>query len=321
MDKETLLKAFAEMQSVEEQKSALSTWIKEHSELDNLTKRTEFAELLLEVVRLQLPHADVCKSIFNEKEITFADVPVIRTKAGLKAYVTVPGSDTPRSVQTASDTLVEPERLSAFTDVTRAELGSGRVDTLNELSDELLNQIVGQKTYKMWTTMKAGASVTTENYVFTANTTWGYNTLSTYQDRLNKAIEIVYNYAGDVAAIIGLPAPIMAITNFTTVAYSEVYKAKRDSTIMLPTYRGIPLVMIQQFRADDGTNDYEGTALMDTDRVLVVSGTAGKALLQGGIDIDQVKKGRAGKYEVSLETYFAFLGLDLGRRSAFAQYV
>ena len=302
------LRALAEK---EDAKESVRQFIAERAALDTPEKRQEIAEIVYMIVREQVEQPNWVDQIFQRVDLGFQDSPVVRTKSGLDAWQLSDKADLPQRFQTTKDQLVNTYRFGGSTNASRRELGSGRIDTLQQLASEIRNQMQGKINTYVWNLLVATSSSGDANY---------FDTGATYKARLDSAIDYLSDF-GNIRAIVGLgSAGVNAVTNFT--GYSETRLSERDDSLFLQTYRGIPLVKVRQvYKSDAGDfNVEDGTAQITGDKVFVLTETAGHTIYQGGIVEDTDKNIRTGSIDLAVETYFGSVALAPGRRIAQVEY-
>lgn len=188
------------------------------------------------------------------------------------------------------------DRLIAGTSHSVWEIESGEVGTVEQFRTELRQDLFDDLITKVFTLLSTAwnSSATPSNFLDSSGT-------GLTQAGLEAMIETVYNYSGQVRAIVGSRAALLPLYKFAlyrefvltgtgtdrgfgiTSAFNEFTNTNKVSS-----YLGIPVVELPQvyrnrLDANATTMAWRGVAqrMIPTDKVLVIGDTAGEVALMG----------------------------------------
>ena len=197
------------------------------------------------------------------------------TRKGVKAFVHEPGSYAPRSTIANRVQSLMTEMVSVHPELEIGQLKSGRYGTVQDLKDMALEELLGRKYGIVWSTLI--------NSISTASTTQYWTVGSTDTAAAKKAaVDSGFDYVADkssVVAILGRRTALswMADYNAYSATYtgpSEQKKVQLDTTPYPQAYRGVPVIMLNQYTDGWGTN------VITNNQIMIV----GKDTVKIGVD-------------------------------------
>jgi hypothetical protein len=214
-----------------------------------------------------------------------------RTRKGIKVFTSQPGSYVPRSQMAQRVQTLTTERHAAHPSIEIDQLRSGRYGDIMDLRNEALEQLLGTKYAKIWSTLVGSVPSS-------GGASGGYLTLATSSTGLAKkaALDSGIDYVADkqgsfATAIVGRRNELLWLADYATyagsgVGLSEVQKQHMYENVSIPMYRGIPILYLNQYTDGWGVN------MITEDNVMVVGydtiklGQDGPLTFLEGIDVD-----------------------------------
>lgn len=199
-----------------------------------------------------------------------------RTKQGMKAYVHEPGSYAPRSTVTTHVVTLATELVSVHPEMEIGQLKSGRYGQVDDLRGEASDELLGNQYATIWNTAigAAPSSNSLSNY-------WTVASAATAAAK-KSAVDSGFDHVADqpnstIVAIVGRRSALKFLQDYsayTTYGPSEKLKEDIDTNPFINSYRGIPVVMLNQYKDGYGINR------IDSDEIMIL----GKDTVKMGID-------------------------------------
>lgn len=260
----------------------------------NESERQAVAELILKDLKEEITRDDIMSALGVEVvEFAPGQTPQFITRKGLKAFLHAPGSFAPRSVVTNKVQTLYTERVSINPEIEITQLKSGRYGTVQDLKRDALDELMGRKYATIWT-----AAIES---IPTTNTTQRWTVAATATSAAKKAaLESGLDYVADqqgseVVAIVGRRTALSWLGDYqaynigTSVpgnGPSEQRKVMLDNQLYPETYKGIPVIMLNQYKDGYGVNYIQNSEIMILGRNTIKMGVDVPLDFQEGIDRD-----------------------------------
>ena len=196
----------------------------------------------------------------------------------LKAYVHEPGSFAPRSRIVNKSVTLTAELVSVNTEMEIGELRSGRYGTVEDIRRQALETLQGRKYGIVWSTLIGSVASTDGNY-------WSVATAASAAAKkaaLDSGLEYVLDQQGSTAvAIVGRRNALGFLGDYSaynTYGPSEAKKSELDTRPYPASYKGIPVVYLNQYK--DG---WAGNIITESNIMIVGSDTI-KMGVERGLD-------------------------------------
>lgn len=228
-------------------------------------EREAFAETIVRELREEIQKDDLI-SLLQVEVQNFKEGQTIEwvTRKGLKAYVHEPGSYAPRSTITNKVTTMSAEMVSVNTEMELGQLRAGRYGTVQSIRAEALEVLRGRKYSIIWSTLIGSVATSAANY-FTIS---DFATHAAKRAMLDSGCNYVADQQGSsLVAIIGRRTDLEFLSDHTTYSAapggpSEAVKSVIDNNIAVPTYRGVPVVYLNQYSDTYGANQITEGSIM-----------------------------------------------------------
>lgn len=228
------------------------------------SQRKAVAETIVKDLRQEIEQDDIIRTLgvdvqyFNEGQtVQFV------TRKGVKAYVHEPGSYAPRSTITNRVQTLYTEMCSVHPELEIGQLKSGRYGSVQDLKDMALSELLGRKYGIIWSTL-VGSINTASTTQYGAMTT--VMTAAQKKLVLDSGIDYVADQQGsNVQAIIGRRSALNWLADYTaygTTGPSDSRKSDLDNSVYPMTYRGVPVVMLNQYTDGWGVNVIQAGQIM-----------------------------------------------------------
>jgi len=246
--------------------------------------REAMAQLIIEYVDPTHITGEMMGLLLDTRALNPGDALVKKVRKGLSVHTLVPGS-----VHMAHEITVQ-ERVNYVLDgadvkVTYSEwdLENGNIGTLQEIESEMLAKLKDYFYNKVFTALSTiwTAGRTPSNF-----TNVGGSITAT---ALENAIDRINQTTPGVKAVIGVRSALTPITKFgafwsdgRTTARIEGVPSQLEEVMRtgwLGTYYGAPIIALDQLYDYPDTN----TALLPTDKVLVIGNKVGEFITYGGV--------------------------------------
>ena len=213
------------------------------------------------------------------RDFDLGQTPQWRTRKGIKVFTSQPGAYAPRSQMSQRVQTLTTERHHAHPEMEVTQLQSGRYGDMQDLRDEALAQLRGQKYSKTWTTLVGSISSTdTTQYAAIGATP----AAAAVKNSLDSGLDYVDDQQDNQpTAIVGRRNALVRLADYNAydtaqgVGLSEDKKRELDNNLLLPTYRGIPVVYLKQYTDGYGIN------MITENNIMIV----GKNTLKLGVDL------------------------------------
>lgn len=266
-----------------EQNQAIASALANVDFNDPVQKRA-LAEIILKDLKEVINRDDIISALGVEVvEFPLGTTPQFRTQRGLKAYVHAPGSYAPRSVVAQKVQTLYTERVSVNPEIEITQLQSGRYGTIQDLKTEALDELLGRKYATIWTALIASVPTTTAapQYLTVANA----GSSAAKKAAIDSGLDYVADQQGSYpVAIVGRRSTLSWLGDYqaynigTSVpgqGPSEPRKVMLDNQLYPETYRGIPVIMLNQYADGYGVN------LIQTGECMII----GSNTIKLGVDL------------------------------------
>jgi hypothetical protein len=244
------------------------------------TQRRALAETIVKDLREEIIQDNIIELLGVETE-TFLPGQSVQfvTRKGLKAYVHEPGSAAPRSTITNKIQTLTTELVSVHPEMEIAQLQSGRYGSVQEIKDFALEALLARKYGIVWNTLIASVPTTQTAPQYQALALGA--TTAIKKAALDSGIDYVADQPGSYpVAIVGRRSALAWVADYpgynatNLTGPSDRKKVEIDYSLYPGTYRGLPVIMLNQY------NDGWGTKVISESGWMVV----GSNTLKMGID-------------------------------------
>lgn len=232
--------------------------------------RHAMAEKIVKYVSDSVEQNDVASLLLPKETIPIGTNAEFALPTRLKVYWHEPGSYAPRTQMSQKVFTVPTWMLSAHPEYEISQLEAGRYGTVQDQVSAAKEAILGAINARVFNTVKGSIATTDRNYAACS----GANILT--KTALDNAINWVEDQTGGAAAIVGRRNLLWSMLDFNTGTNSEVgvfgdaTKEAIMKTGKIPTYRGVPVVGLKQWR------DGFGRLTIPQNEILVVGNDIGK---------------------------------------------
>jgi hypothetical protein len=253
--------------------------------MKDVSKREEFAEMMIEYIDPQHITTDFVGMLLNTRSLKPGDSLVKKVRKGIKVYTLVPGS-----IPLASEMTVT-ERMNYVLDgsivevtANEWELASGEIGTAESLRNEMQLKLRDHFQNKVFTALSTvwTAGNTPSNF-----TNVGGNVTKTALDNM---LSVINSTTPGAKAIVGVRNALSPIVDFagwmnssTNYALIQSVADEIARTGWLGSYKGVPLVVINQ----DYDNPEDYNKLVPEDKILVIGQNVGEFITFGAPNYSQ----------------------------------
>lgn len=239
-------------------------------------KRHAVAEKIVKFVQDDIQQRDLSALILPRDFVPIGQTAEYTVPSRIKVYWHEPGSYAPRTRLTQKVFTIPVSMVSANPEYELGQLEAGRYGSIADQVRRASEALQGAINAKVWNTVTGSIATTAANYA-TVDTTSAHLVKSA----LDNAINWVEDQAGGGArAIVGRRNLLYRLLDFGstgttyTGAYSDQTLRNIDVSGNLPSYRGVPLVPLPQWR------DGFGTHTIKQDEIVVMGQDSGKYVVQ-----------------------------------------
>lgn len=253
--------------------------------------RHAVAAKIVKFVQDDIQQRDLASFILPRDFVPIGQTAEYAVRNKLRVYWHEPGSYAPRTRTTQKVFTVPIAMISAHPEYELGQLEAGRYGGIAEQVRMATEALLGAINAKVWNTVTGSIATTDANYASVATAT----NASVTKNALDNAINWVEDQNGGGArAIVGRRNLLYRILDFGTTgtsytgAYSDNTLQRIDETGNLPSYRGLPVVGLPQWR------DANGVHTIKQDEILVMGTEAGKYVVQqelrsrDAVDVDDL---------------------------------
>ena len=237
--------------------------------IDSKEGRIAVANKITKYISDSIEQSDLASLILPKEFVPVGTTPEYTIRGKLKAYWHEPGSYAPRTRMTQKVFTVPTWMVSAHPEYEISQLEAGRYGTVQDQVKAAKEAIQGAVNARVWSTVSGAISSGDGNY-FTSAAEFS-------RTALDNAINYVEDQYGSVKAIVGRKNLLFNMVNWNVDTsagdiglFSDEMKGKALNSKMLPSYRGIPIVGLPQWR------DGFGKLTIPQNEVLVVGQDIGK---------------------------------------------
>lgn len=254
------------------------------SAISNDDDRHAIAEKIVKHISDSIEQRDLASMMLPKETIPVGTTAEYTLPDQLKAYFHEPGSYAPRTQMTQRIFTVPTWMVSAHPEYELSQLESGRYGTVQDQVKAAREAILGAINARVYNTMSGAITSADANY-FTS--TSGFT-----RTALNNALNRVEDQVGGAKVIIGRRNLLYQMLDFGTTGthdtgvFSDRMKDVGLTAKSFPTYRGVPIVALPQWR------DGFGKLTIPQDEILVVGEDVGRYVVahelrsKDDIDID-----------------------------------
>lgn len=225
--------------------------------------RFSAAETIVKELREQIERDNIM-SLLGAEVVTFNPGQACEfiTRKGMKAFVHEPGSYAPRSSITNRSQTLSTELVSVHPEIEIGHLKSGRYGTIQDLKSMALDELLGRKYGIVWSTLVGSIASTASNY-------WSVSSSATAAAK-RAALDSGFDYVADrqgstITAIVGRRTALSFLsdyTAYTTYGPSEMKKQDIEDTNYIGKYRGVPVILLNQYTDGWGVNVIANNEIM-----------------------------------------------------------
>lgn len=237
--------------------------------ISNDDDRHALAAKIVKYISDSIDQTDLASLILPKETLPVGTTAEYNLPTGLKAYWHEPGSYAPRTAMTQRTFTVPTWMISAHPEYEISQLEAGRYGTVQTQVKAAREAILGAINARVFNTVAGSISSGDDNYI---SSTSGNLTRAA----LNSAISWVEDQVGGAKAIVGRRNLLYGMLDFGTTGsadtgvFSDRMKDVALTAKSIPTYRGIPVVGIPQWR------DGFGKLTIPQDVVMVIGEDAGR---------------------------------------------
>lgn len=241
-------------------------------------QRFEIAETIVKELKEEIDRDDVLAAL-DAEVVEFLPGQSVQwvTRKGLKVFVHEPGAYVPRSVLTNRTQTLYTDRVAVHPEIEITQLKSGRYGSLQEIKDQAYAELSGRKYASAWTTLIGSVATTDANYFATVSGP----TSAQKKAAVDSGIDYVADQQGSYpTAIVGRRSALNWLADYAAYpasqnVISDSRKEVMDNQIYPGTYRGLPVVMLNQYKDGYGVN------MITNNNIMVV----GKGTVKIGVDV------------------------------------
>jgi len=232
--------------------------------------RTAVANKIVKYISDSIEQTDLASLILPKETIPVGTTAEYAVPGQLKAYWHEPGSYAPRTRMTQKVFTVPTWMISAHPEYEISQLEAGRYGNVQDQVKAAREAILGAINARVFNTVSGSVSSGDRNY-FSCTDTKVTPTVLDY------AINHVEDQYGSAQVIVGRKNLLFPMLNFNTDSsagdlgiFSDSMKEKVFNTTKIPSYRGIPVVGLPQWR------DGFGRLTIPQNEILVVGESIGR---------------------------------------------
>jgi hypothetical protein len=246
--------------------------------------RHALAEKIVKYISDSIEQRDLASQLLPKETIPVGTTAEYALPGKLKAYWHEPGSYAPRTAMTQKVFTVPTWMVSAHPEYEISQLEAGRYGTVQDQVKAAREAILGAINARVFNTVAGSISASDANY----STSYTF-TRSVLDDAINR----VEDQVGGARAIVGRRNLLWSLFDFGTTGtydtgvFSDSMKDKAlNSKSILPSYRGIPVVGLPQWR------DGFGKLTISQDTIMVIGEDVGRYVVsqelrsKDDIDVD-----------------------------------
>jgi len=237
--------------------------------VSNPEDRHAIADKIVKYISDSIEQRDVSSLLLPKEVIPVGTSAEYAVPTKLKAYWHEPGSYAPRTSMVQKIFTVPTWMVSAHPEYEISQLEAGRYGTVQDQVKAARDAILGAINARVFNTVSGSISSGDANYFSSVG--------SFTRASLEQAINYVEDQYGTVKAIVGRRNLLYPMIEWNTNAtygdmglFGDSTKEKLINTTKMPTYRGIPIVGLPQWR------DGFGKLTIPQDTVLVIGEDMGR---------------------------------------------
>jgi hypothetical protein len=226
---------------------------------DNAEDRRAVALTFLKFIKLDVQKDNLVPLIADVEQVPVGATPQWVVRKGIKAYVHEPGTYAPRSHITQITNTIASEMVSVHPEMEIEQLAAGRYGTVADIRNMVKEELLGRRYATIWNTLINSVSASDSNYG-----TYAWNASNqAKKDVLVSGLKWVNDIGNGAKAIVGRYSLVADIVEFG--GYAETTKSKIDNQGYLGSFRGVPIVALNQY-----TDGY-GIRRINADNIIIVS--------------------------------------------------
>ena len=248
--------------------------------------RRAIAVKIVKYISDSVDQEDVAAMLFNKEYIPLGQTAEFAVPGKLKVYWHEPGSYAPRTQMVQKTFTIPTAMISAHLEYELGQLESGRYGSMQDQIAAAKEALLGAINAKAFNTLVGAVATTDKNYG-TCDSMLTYNAL-------NSALNYVEDQVGGATAIVGRRNVLYQMLNWGSTGSADtgiMSDAQKEAIFKggkIPTYRGVPVIGLPQWR------DGFGKLTIDQDEIMIVGKDAGHYVVtqelrsQDAIDVDSL---------------------------------
>lgn len=231
--------------------------------------RTAVANKIVKYISDSIDQTDLASLILPKEVIPVGTTAEYAVPSQLKAYWHEPGSYAPRTRMTQKIFTIPTWMISAHPEYEISQLEAGRYGNVQDQVKAAREAILGAINARVFNTVSGSVSSGDRNYFTVAD--------KISMNALDQAINHVEDQVGSTQVIVGRRNILFPMLNFNVLTtygdagvFSDSQKEKVFNTTKIPTYRGIPVIGLPQWR------DGYGKMTIPQNEILVVGENIGR---------------------------------------------
>lgn len=240
---------------------------KDFNNLETAQDQHAFAEIIVDSIKEDIMQDDLL-NILGVKSRTFGfnETMQFKTTRGCKAFIHEPGTPIPRSTFMNRVHKLDAELIGVRPTLELGEIQSGRFGELADVKEFAMEALQGKSYNILWNTLINSVATTDSNY-------WSVGASSTGNAKVN-AVDSGLDYVADqqssnVVAIVGRRNALKFLAKAESYQPTNYYGMNSDRRLeelnysLYPgTYRGVPVVMLNQYEDGWGINNITENEIM-----------------------------------------------------------
>jgi hypothetical protein len=270
-------------------------------------EREAFAKVVVDDIRTEVESYDFIDLIADVRDYGLTDVVEFEAHKGAKAYIIAPGAYAPRSTIIRRTLHLDTDEVVVSLGMNMDKLKTGRYGTVADLKANCSRELVGMRYGLLWDALKYSVGSTDEGALDGSTNYYGALTTASgaaaWMFVVNKMINVVDDLPhGGIVGIIGRRKLFDAFTQFD--GYSQEYLQRRDSKMLIESYRGIPLIPIKQY-----TDGYDIARISATELFMITKGCV-KMGYRKRVEMDEDKDIHINEWQLVMRENYGIGVLD-----------
>lgn len=225
-----------------------------------------FAEVIVDQIREDIMRDNLIDAMgVISRTFAFNETMQFKTTRGTKAFIHEPGSPAPRSTFQNRVHYLDAEFISVRPTLELGEIQSGRYGSVADIREFAMEEIQGKKYNILWNTLINSVATTDANY-------WSVSSSGTPNAKVN-AIDSGLDYVADIpgsmeVAIVGRRSALKFLSKHEAyqpanfLGPSNRKMEELDYNLYPGQYRGVPVIMLNQYQDGWGMNNITDNEIM-----------------------------------------------------------